>query len=48
MERKTHFRHTRSKKSDDDYEVSEEYKAEDSRLIENGEYKIKVCWIWAE
>lgn len=35
MGRKTHFRHTRSKKiSDDDYEFSEEYKAEDSRLIE--------------
>lgn len=35
MGRKTHFRHTKSKKiSEDDYEVSEQYKAEDSRLIE--------------
>ena len=35
MGRKTHFRHTRSEKiSDDNYEVSEEYKAEDSRFIE--------------
>ncbi|ADU22759.1 hypothetical protein [Ruminococcus albus] len=35
MKRKSHFRHTKSRKiSDDDYEFSEEYKAEDSRLIE--------------